>query len=117
MPSDRVAVDANEAEKTVVTVAELAVAFLSDKKDYYVKDGANAIRSATRKTSASPTLAPFARRRRKRRRSAPIAAVSFSNAAQVLAPPVDKPAKSDKIYKKKAFPFGASVSTRRTQRL
>jgi len=42
LASDRVAVgDGAEAEKTVVTVAELAVAFLSDKKDYYVKDGAS----------------------------------------------------------------------------
>ncbi len=42
LASDRVSVaESAEAEKTVVTVAELAVAFLSDKKDYYVKDGAS----------------------------------------------------------------------------
>lgn len=42
LASDRVSVgDGAETEKNVVTVAELAVAFLSDKKDYYVKDGAS----------------------------------------------------------------------------
>ena len=42
LASGRVSVaESAEAEKTVVTVAELAVAFLSDKKDYYVKDGAS----------------------------------------------------------------------------
>ncbi len=42
LASGRVSVaESAEAEKPVVTVAELAVAFLSDKKDYYVKDGAS----------------------------------------------------------------------------
>ena len=42
LASGRVSVgDDLEAENPVVTVAELAVAFLSDKKDYYVKNGAS----------------------------------------------------------------------------
>lgn len=41
LADDRGSVAANKTAEKIVTVAELAVAFLSDKKGYYVKDGAS----------------------------------------------------------------------------
>lgn len=41
LADDRGSVAANKTAEKIVTVAELAVAFLSDKKDYYVKNGAS----------------------------------------------------------------------------